>query len=326
MPKSLSFWFVCFCWNVGMVPAVAQTYPERPVRLLVGFAAGGSVDTTGRVLAQSLATRWGRPVVVENRAGAVGLIAMQIAEKAPTDGYTLMMGSASQFTVGPALEGGQSSYPPLSRFTPIAKLVVAPAVLTVHPSLPIHTLKDLIQYAKSRPGPISYGSTGVGTPNHIAMALISRSGGFEVVHVPYKGGGDVVVAAVGGQVPLAMGSFSTALPHIRSGRLRALGVTESRRLSIAPDLPTIAESGLPGFEVSQWYGLFAPAGIPPALTKKIGADVAAIVVLPDVKERFESQGLDVSYAASAEFGAYIKAELIKWTKLVKELGLETKAK
>jgi tripartite-type tricarboxylate transporter receptor subunit TctC len=326
MPKSLAFCLVWFAWSVALTTAVAQPYPERPVRLLVGFAAGGSVDTTGRVLAQSLSGRWGRPIVVENRAGAVGLIAMQIAEKAPNDGYTLMMGSASQFTVGPALEGGQSSYPPLSRFTPIAKLVVAPIVLTVHPSLPVHSFKELMHYAKSRPGPISYGSTGVGTPNHIAMALIGRSGGFEVVHVPYKGGGDVVVAAVSGQVPLAMGSFSTAVPHIKSGRLRALGVTESRRLSMAPDVPTIAESGLPGFEVSQWYGLFAPAGLPPVLTKKIGADVAAIVVMPDVRGRFEGQGLDVSYAASAEFGAYIKAELIKWTKLVKELGLETKAK
>lgn len=324
MRNAFALWMVAVVCGVGVATAATPPYPERPIRLLVGFSAGGSVDTTSRVLAQKLSDIWGQQVIVDNRTGAAGAIVMQIAEKAPRDGYTLMMGSSTQFTVGPALRAGRSPYPPLSSFTPVSKAVVAPIVLTVHPPVPATSLQELMRYGKSRSGQISYGSSGAGTASHIAMTLIARSGGFDIVHVPYKGGSDVIVAVVAGHVPVAMGSFSTALPHIKSGRLRALGVTESRRLSIAPDLPTIAESGLPGFDVSQWFGLFAPAGIPPAVRDRIGTALGAALAAPDVKTRLDGQGLEVTHAGPAEFGAYVAAELARWTQLLKTLGLQDK--
>ena len=322
MRTALTYLLACLCVQFGIRTAAAQQYPDRPVRVVVGFGAGGSADTTARVIGQKLSERWSQQVIVDNRAGAAGVIGMQVAAKAPRDGYNLMIGSATQFTVGPALAGAQSQYPPLSSFTPIAKVVVAPIVLTVHPSLPIRSFKEFMQYGKARSGQLSYASTGIGTPNDIAMILIARSGGFEIVHVPYKGGGEVIAAAVGGQVPISLGSLATALPHIKSGRLRALAVTEARRLSSAPNLPTVAESGLPGFEVSQWFGFFAPADIPRAVTEKVGADLSATLAATDVREKLDSQGLEVSFAAPAEFAAYLKSESGRWQKLIKELGIK----
>jgi tripartite-type tricarboxylate transporter receptor subunit TctC len=188
----------------------------------------------------------------------------------------------------------------------------------------VNSLRELMQYGKARSGQISFGSAGVGTPSYIAMLLIARAGSFEMISVPFKGGNDVIVAALGGHIPVAIGTFSTALPHIKSGKLRALGITESKRLSLAPDLPTIAESGLPGFEVSQWFGVFAPAGIPPAVTQKIGAETGAILALLDTKTRFDSLGMEIAYAGPAEFAAYVKADLAKWIKQIKELGMQEK--
>lgn len=319
----MCFFAISAAW-FGAAAAAASGYPERPVRLLIGFSAGGSVDTIGRILAQKMSERWAQQVIVDNRPGGAGAIVMQIAEKAPRDGHTLMMGSSTQFTVGPAMQAGPSTYPPLASFTPIAKAVVGPIVLTVHPTLPVRTVRELLQYGKSRSGQISFGSAGAGTASYIAMLIMARAGGFEIISVPYKGGSDVVVAAVGGHVPVAIGTFSTALPHIKAGKLRALAVTESRRLSIAPDIPTVAESGLPGFEVSQWFGIFAPANIPAPITQKLGTELGAILALPDAKERLEGQGLEVSYAGPSEFGAYLRSELGRWTKLIKELGLQEK--
>lgn len=305
-----------------MAGAVAQTYPERPIRFLVGFVAGGAVDLTARTLGQKLSERWGQQVIVDNRTGAGGAIGMQIAAKAPRDGYTLLMGSSTQFTIGPAMQPGTSAYEPLGSFAPISRAVVSPIVLTVHPSVPARSVRELIQYAKSRPGQLSFASTGSGTGPHIAGVFFARSSGIDIAHVPYKGGGDAIVALIGGHIPISFGAISTALPHMKSGKLRALGVTEAKRLAIAPDLPTIAESGLPGFEVSQWYGVFAPAGIPGAIVKKLNGELAGILALPETRERLSSQGLEVAYAPPEVFGPYIRAELVKWTKLLGEMGIQ----
>jgi tripartite-type tricarboxylate transporter receptor subunit TctC len=323
--KKLFFSIFPFLFSLGLADAHAQSYPDRPIRFLVGFVAGGAVDLTARTLAQKMTERWGQQVIVDNRTGAGGVIVMQIAAKAPRDGYTIMMGSSTQFSIGPAMQAGPSSYEPLASFTPISQVVVSPIVLTVHPSVPARSVQELIQYGKTRSGQISFASPGAGTGSHIAGILLGRTAGFDIVHVPYKGGGDAIVAVVGGHLPLSLGAISTALPHIKGGRLRALGVTEARRLSIAPEVPTIAESGLPGFEVSQWYGVFAPAGIPAAITKKIGSELAAIVALPEAKDRLSSQGLEVVYSAPDVFGAYVKAERAKWSKLLKELGIQEKS-
>jgi tripartite-type tricarboxylate transporter receptor subunit TctC len=302
--------------------ASAQNYPERPIRFLVGFVAGGAVDLTARTLGQKMSERWGQQVIVDNRTGAGGAIVMQIAAKAPRDGYTIMMGSSTQFSIGPALETGPSSYEPLSRFTPISQAVVSPIILTVNPSLPVRSVQELIQHAKTRPGQLSFASPGSGTGSHIAGILFGRSIGVELIHVPYKGGGDAIVALIGGHIPISFGAISTALPHLKSGKARALGVTELKRLSIAPDVPTIAESGLPGFEVSQWYGVFAPAGIPGSIAKKMNGELGNILALPETKDRLSSQGLEVVYVPSEPFAAYVKAELNRWTRLLKEMGIQ----
>ena len=302
--------------------ASAQNYPGRPIRFLVGFVAGGAVDLTARTLGQKLGERWGQQVIVDNRTGAGGAIVMQIAAKAPRDGYTIMMGSSTQFSIGPATQTGPSPYEPLASFTPISQAVVSPIILTVNPSLPVRSVQELIQHAKTRPGQLSFASPGSGTGSHIAGILFGRTIGVELTHVPYKGGGDAIVALIGGHIPLSLGAISTALPHIKTGKLRALGVTEARRLSIAPEIPTIAESGLPGFEVSQWYGVFAPAGIPGSIAKKLNGELGNILALPETRDRLSSQGLEVVYVPSEPFAAYIKAELKRWTRLLKEMGIQ----
>jgi len=302
--------------------ASAQNYPDRPIRFLVGFVAGGAVDLTARTLGQKLGERWGQQVIVDNRTGAGGAIVMQIAAKAPRDGYTIMMGSSTQFSIGPATQTGPSPYEPLASFTPISQAVVSPIILTVNPSLPVRSVQELIQHAKTRPGQLSFASPGSGTGSHIAGILFGRTIGVELTHVPYKGGGDAIVALIGGHIPLSLGAISTALPHIKTGKLRALGVTEARRLSIAPEIPTIAESGLPGFEVSQWYGVFAPAGIPGSIAKKLNGELGNILALPETRDRLSSQGLEVVYVPSEPFAAYIKAELKRWTRLLKEMGIQ----
>ena len=231
------------------------------------------------------------------------------------------MGSSTQFTIGPAMQG-PSTYEPLKSFTPISQAVVSPIVLTVHPSVPARSIQELIQYAKTRPGQLSFASTGSGTGPHIAGVFFVRSIGVDIAHVPYKGGGDAIVALIGGHIPISFGAISTALPHMRSGKLRALGVTATKRLSIAPEVPTIAESGLPGFEVSQWYGVFAPAGIPGGIAKRINGELAGILALPETRDRLSSQGLEIAYAPPEVFGSYIRSELVKWTKLLKEIGIQ----
>ena len=302
--------------------ASAQDYPDRPIRFLVGFVAGGAVDLTARTLAQKLSERWGQQVIVDNRTGAGGVIVMQIAAKAPRDGYTIMMGSSTQFTIGPAMQIGPSAYEPLASFTPISQAVVSPIILTVNPSLAVRSVQELTQYAKTRPGQLSFASPGAGTGSHIAGILFGRSIGVELTHVPYKGGGDAIVALIGGHIPISLGAISTALPHMKTGKLRALGVTEARRLSIVPEVPTIAESGLPGFEVSQWYGVFAPAGINGSIAKKMNGELGKILALPETRDRLSSQGLEVVYVPSEPFAAYVKAEHNRWTRLLKEMGIQ----
>jgi tripartite-type tricarboxylate transporter receptor subunit TctC len=316
-----------------MSAANAQAYPDRPIRFLVGFVAGGAVDLTARTLGQKLTERWGQQVIVDNRPGAGGAIVMQIAARAPRDGYTIMMGSSTQFTIGPAMRGpalrgpamqpGTSAYEPLASFAPISQVVVSPIMLTVYPSVPARSVPELIQHVKAKPG-LSFASPGSGTGSHIAGVYFGRLTGAELVHVPYKGGGDAIVALIGGHVPISLGAVSTALPHMKSGKLRALGVTEAKRLSIAPDVPTIAESGLPGFEVSQWYGVFAPAGTPVAIVKRLDGELAAILALPDARERLSGQGLEVSYKSTGTFVPYIRSEFVKWTKLLREMGVQEK--
>jgi tripartite-type tricarboxylate transporter receptor subunit TctC len=306
-------------WTVMSV-APAQDYPSRPIRLIVPFAAGGATDLLARELGARLAERLGRAVVVDNRAGAGGVIGLDAGAKAAPDGYTLVMCSSSTLILGPAL-GTKLPYDPLKSFTPISEAADIPVVLVSHPSFPARTLPELMKVAKTKPGEYSYASNGTGTTTHVAGELLKRVAGIDLIHVPYKGGGAAINDAIGGQVPLLLGAVSTPLPHIRAGRLHALGVTSPKRLRELPDVPTFAES-LPGFEVRQWFGVCGPAGLPKPLVSKLNRELVDIVGSFSSNERILRAGLEPVSSSPEKFAAYIRSELAKWTRLLKEMNIQ----
>ena len=305
---------------IACAPAWAQDYPNRPLRFIVAFSAGGAADLLARTLGQKLAERWGQQVVIDNRAGAGGVIGMQIAAHSPADGYTLLMGSSSILAIGPALYANPG-YDPVKSYSGVTAAAVVPIILVVHPSVPAKTIEELIQYAKARPGQLGYASSGAGATPHISGELFRRIAGIELVHVPYKGGGEAVAAVLGGHVQMSFGAVSTALPHMKTGRLRALGVTSLKRLSAAPDVPTIAESGLPGYEVVQWFGVFVPAGTPKSVIVQLNRELAGILALQEVMDRYSAQGVEPTGSTPEAFDAYVKAEVAKWKKLLKEMDI-----
>jgi tripartite-type tricarboxylate transporter receptor subunit TctC len=307
---------------VAVATATAQTqYPAKPIRLIVPFPAGGASDFTARTLAHRISANWRQQVIVDNRPGATGLIGMQLGAKAAPDGYTLLFASSSTFATAPSLTPNLP-YDPVKDFAPIALVVHGPNVLTAHPSLPVQSLMDLIQLAKAKPGQIAYASPGVATASHMAGVLFARGAGIDLLHVPYKGGGIAVNDVVGGQVHLLFGSVSTSLPLVRTGRLRALAVTSAKRVAAVPEVPTIAESGLPGYEVVQWFGIAAPAGLPRAIVTKLNQELVTILTHSDAREALIRQGLEPVGSTPDEFAAYIKSELAKWTRIFKEMGLQ----
>jgi tripartite-type tricarboxylate transporter receptor subunit TctC len=300
--------------------ALAQVYPHKPIRMIVAFPAGGVADLLARAVAQRLTERMGQQVVVDNRAGAGGVIGTDMAAKAAADGHTLLYASSSTLATGPAMQR-DLPYDPIRDFAPITLTTLIPNMLVAHASVPVRSVKELIDYAKARPGQLSYASNGTGTVSHFAGELFRRAAGIEWIHVPYKGAGIAINDALGGHVQFLIGSTSTSLPHVRAGRLRALAVTSSKRSAGIPEVPTIAESGFPGFEVIQWSGLVAPAQTPAAIVHKINAEVAAFFAQPEVADRFTRLGLDSSTDTPQEFGRFIRAELARWTKAVNETGI-----
>jgi tripartite-type tricarboxylate transporter receptor subunit TctC len=297
-----------------------QEYPNRPIRMIVPFAAGGATDLLARELGQKLTERWHQQVVMDNRPGAGGIIGLEIGAKAAPDGYTLVMCSSSTLAIGPAL-GTKLPYHPIKSFTPITEAAVIPVVLVVHPSVPAPSLPELIQLAKAKPGQLAYGSNGVGTTTHIAGEVFKRVAGIDLVHVPYKGGGAAISDAIGGQIPLLFGAVSTPLPHIKAGKLRALGVTNLKRLRELPDVPTFAEV-LPGFEVVQWFGVCGPAGMPRAIVTRLSSEVINIVDSFATNDRILRAGLEPVSMTQEAYAAYVKAEFEKWTRLLKEMGIQ----
>ena len=309
-----------FAAVLACAPAWAQSYPDRPLRFIVAFAAGGAADLLARTLGQKLAERWDQQVVIDNRAGAGGVIGMQIAARAPADGYTLLMGSSSTMAIAPALYA-DPGYDPVKNYSGVTEAAIVPIILVVHPSVPAKSIAELIQYAKARPGQLSYASSGAGATPHISGELFRRIAGIELVHVPYKGGGEAVAAVLGGHVQMSFGAVSTALPHMKTGRLRALGITSPKRLSALPEVPTIAESGLPGYEVAQWFGVFVPAGTPRTLIAKLNRELIETLALPAVKDRYSAQGVETTGSTPEAFDAYVKAEVVKWKKLLREMNI-----
>jgi tripartite-type tricarboxylate transporter receptor subunit TctC len=308
---------------VFIVPAAvaAQEFPSRPVRFIVGFVPGGIADLMARSLGQKLSEAWGQQVITDNRPSSGGVLSMQITAKAAPDGYTLLLGSSTQFSITPALRPNLT-YDPVRDYTAITRIAMTPVILTVQSSFPAKSMPELIQVAKAKPGQMNYGSPGYGGAPHIAAELLKRTAGLDIVHVPFKGGGESVVALLGGHLQLLFGAVSTSLPHVKGGRLRALGVTSARRLTATPDVPTFAESGLPGFEVEQWYGIFAPAAMPPAITRKLNQALVRILETEQLRKEFSGQGIEVVSSTPEALAAYVKSERARWGKVLKDLGIQ----
>jgi tripartite-type tricarboxylate transporter receptor subunit TctC len=297
----------------------AQDYPTRPVRFVVPYVPGGGVDFVGRTLAQKLSESWAHSVIVDNRPGGGTNIGSELVARSAPDGHTLLVGGVPN-TANVALYK-KLPYDVVKDFAPVSQLDTAPNVLAVHPSVPAKSVRELIALAKARRGALTYASAGIGSSNHLSGELFRTMAGVDIVHVPYKGGGAAVTDLLGGQVSMYFGTTPSTMPHVRTGKLRALGVTTAKRTPAAPDVPTIAESGLPGYEQSAWHGLLAPAGTPEAIITKLHAEVVRALRSKDVAERFAVQGIDVIGSSPAEFAAFIKQDLAKYEKLVKTAGI-----
>ena len=299
--------------------AWAQGYPSKPVRLLIGFSAGGGTDIVARGLAPRLTEQLGQQVIVDNRPGANGMIAAEVASKATADGYTLLV-APGNYVFGQAMEAKQS-IDMTTAFVPVSLLAETPLLAAVHPSMPIGNIKQLIAVAKAQPDRLSYASGGIGGSGHLGVELFKSMTHVRMVHVPYKGNGAAIADLIGGQVPLCFCTLPSVFSHVKSGRLRPLAVTITKRTPFAPEIPTIAESGLPGYEMSQWYGLLAPAGMPAPAIDRLNAEVAKALMHPEVRTRFAAEGAEPVSSTPQEFGKFYKAEIAKWTGVVLKAGI-----
>ena len=297
--------------------AGAQSFPMRPVRLISPFPPGGFNDILSRLVGQKLTESWGQQVVVDNRPGANMIVGTNLAAKSPPDGYTMVM-AAIPHAINPGLY--KLPYDSVKDFTPIVMICFVPNLLVVHPSTPANTVKELIAYAKANPGKLSFGSVGSGSSSHMAGELLKVTAGIDMVHIPYKGAAPALTDLMAGRVQVYIGATTSVLPHVRTERLRALGVTSTKRVSSLPEYPTMIESGVPGFDVSSWYGLIGPAGRFPALVGKISTDVRRVSNTPDVRERLLKDGAETADNTSVEFAAAIRDDIQKWKQVVKVTG------
>ena len=300
--------------------AVAQDYPAKPIRFVVPYAPGGNTDILSRLIGQRLSAAWGQQVIIDNRPGAAGTVGAELVARAPADGYTLIMGSFGNIIVANSLYK-KLKYDPLKDFASIALVSLPPGVLVENPGVPAQNVRELIAYAKSNPGKLNYGSPGAGAWNHLFFELFNASAGVSIVHVPYKGIAPAVVDLLGGQVQLAISAFPTALPHIKSGKLRALAVTSAKRSGLLPEVATVAESGLPGYEAAGWFGVLAPAGTPPAVVAKLNAQINRVLDLPEVKATLASDGAEPAGGSPAQMAESARVASVKWGKIIRELNL-----
>ena len=303
------------------VAAQAQSYPAKPVRILVGFAPGGSTDLTARLFAQELNRMWGTQVVVDNRPGASGMIAAELTSKAPPDGYTWLVSPQTSTVVAPLIYK-KVGYDPIKDFTPIAVIGSTPQLLVLHPSLPPRNFREFSAFVKANATTLSYGSGGFGSTPHMAGELFNTSLKVKVTHVPYKGENPGVADLLGGQIPYMFSNLPVVLPHVQAGKLRAVAITSLKRSPLAPEFPTIAESGIPGFDTATWSGLYVPSATPRELVKRINADVVRIANAPEFRKRMLQQGIDQSDADTPEkHAAFLKAEFARWGKVIQDAGV-----
>ena len=296
----------------------AQSYPNRPIRLVAPFPPGGAVDAVARIVGQDLAKSWGQNVVVDNRGGAAGAIGSELVANAPPNGYTLLVGSTSTISVNPALR--KLNYDPQRDFVPVSVVGYVPHVLLVHASVPATDVASFIAYAKSRPKPLTYASVGTGSPHHLAGEIFKGMTGVNMVHVPYTGSGPALTALMGAEVQFLSLDMPAALPQLGGGRVKALGIAAAKRDPLAPDLPTVAESGLPGFEISGWYGIFAPIRTPKEIVAKLSSEIARLLNTPETRASLAKVGVNVVGGTPAEVAAFIKREDAKWSKAIRDSG------
>jgi tripartite-type tricarboxylate transporter receptor subunit TctC len=309
---------LCAIFPAAAYPA--DIYPARPVRFVVGFLPGGPSDTIARVLAGKLGEGLGQTVLVDNRAGAGGNLSTEIVANAQPDGHTLLLGTGSALVTAPIL-GQKTGFDPDRDFQAVTRLGDSMSILCAHPSLGVGNVKELIALAKARPGAINYASSGVGVSNHLAAELLSYMAGIRMTHVPYKGSGAALPALLGGQVQLGFGPLLPAIPHVKAGRLKALGVSGIKRSAAAPDIPTVAEQGLAGFEVNSWYGLFVPAKTAKPIAARLHAEFSRVLALPEVRERLAAQGVEVASSTPEELTSLVRAERKLWSRVIREAGI-----
>jgi tripartite-type tricarboxylate transporter receptor subunit TctC len=306
-------------WPQSGLAGDAAGYPAKPIRMVSPFAAGGSTDILARLVGPKLTEAWGQQVLVDNRPGAGGTVAAEIVAKAPADGHTLLLTSVSAHAINPALRA-KLPYDPIKDFAPVTQLASGNNVLVVHPSLPVRTVKELIALARANPAQLTFASGGVGTPAHLAGELFKSIAKVDIVHVPYKGGSPAAIALMSGEASLTFGSILSVLPQIKARRLKALAVTRATRSAALPELPTVAEAGVPGFELNSWYGIVAPGGTPPEIVSKLNGAIVRAVNSKDIRERLESEGIEPAGTTSDEFARYIEAEIRKWSEVVRRSG------
>lgn len=299
----------------------AEPYPSKPVRWIAPVLAGGGGDLIARAVAAKLTEHWGQQVIIDNRPGGGGTLGMAIAMKMPADGYTLVLAVMSFVGVAPAVYP-KLAYDPRRDFAAVTQILDAPLILAAHPSLPANNVKDLIALARAKPGAISYATPGSGTAAHMATELIRSMSNTQMLHVPYRGAPPALADVISGQVTMYMTTVPGGLPLVKAGRLKILGVSSAKRTRALPDTPTIAESGLPGYDVTTWYGVLVPAGVPAATLARLNADIVRVIRLPEVQERFAAEGGEVVGNTPEQFGAFIAAEIAKWTKVAKAAGIK----
>ena len=312
-----------FALVFALAPATApaQEYPAKPIRMVVPFAPGGTSDIIGRTLGQKLSEAWKQPVIMDNRVGVAGSIGAAATAKAPPDGYNLLVGNVGPVAVNNSIYKS-TGYDPLKDFTPITLAVTAPQIVVVHPSVPAKTFREFSSLVKTHKGKITFGSSGPGSISHLSGELYKRITKTDMLHVPYKASAFITTAVLGGEIDVVFSDMAVVLPHVQAGRLRALAVTGLKPTPLVPGLPSVAESGVPGFNMTSWWGVLGPAGVPQPIVARLNTELTRILRLPDVQKNFATLGVDATTSTPEEFSSFIKSEFAKYAKLISDIGIE----
>jgi tripartite-type tricarboxylate transporter receptor subunit TctC len=308
-----------FC-AAGVLSAAAAEFPSKPVRMIVGFPPGGATDLVARALQPRMSAALGHQVVIDNRPGANGIIAGELTAHAEPDGHTILLGHIGMLIISPAIQ--KVPYDPFKDFAPVGLTVSLQNIIIAHPTMPAKTLKEMIALAKTKPGQLNYATSGIGSPGHLAAVLLESMAGIKMSHIPYKGGGPAITDLLAGHVPLFFAVISTGVPHVQAGKARGLAVTGSQRAEAVPDVPTVAEAGVPGYAATNWYGLLAPPKTPKPVIDRINREMTAALKAPEVSDGLKARGIDATPSSPAEFAAFIRAEDRKWTPIISQAGIK----